>query len=257
MSTSEKSDDRAGSSAGKPNRGAAQFATTHWTEIFSASENDSAARDALDRLCERYWYPLYAFLRRSGHPPDRAEDYVQDFFEELIRRRSWSSADPSRGRFRTFLLAACQNHVRKLHRSEQALKRGGGKTMLSFSLESGETRFEAEPAIEDDPSKAFDRQWAMHLIETALARLADEMHDSGRGDRFEVFKPFFAPGADPPSYAKVAEKLDISEGNVKVAVHRLRRKFADYLRDEVAATVPNDEIESELSDLIRATASDA
>ncbi|MEO1619107.1 MAG: sigma-70 family RNA polymerase sigma factor, partial [Planctomycetota bacterium] len=226
---------------------------SNWTEILSAAaKSDSGSLEALDRLCERYWYPLYAFLRRSGHGPEQAEDHVQSFFEELLRRRSWSAADPSRGRFRTFLLTACQNHVRKRHRSDNALKRGGGETTLSISFESGESRFEREPVVDDDPSRVFDRQWAIQMIETALQRLTDEMSDSGRSERFQEFRPFFAPGSDTPTYAEVAQRLQISENNVKVAVHRLRKKFAEYLQDEVAGTVSEDEVESEIAELIAA-----
>lgn len=230
------------------------FATTQWSEVRAAAVRGSDARQPLENLCRRYWYPLYAYLRRDGASPDDAADHLQDFFAELLSRRMLEAADPDRGRFRNFLLTACKNHVRNRHRRDRALKRGGGQAILDIDGRDAERRYRIEPATDDDASKLFDRRWALDLIDAAIRRIGDEMTAAGRGERFEALRELIAPSVQSPSHAEVAERLGTDPNNVKVAVHRLRRKFADYLRDEVAATTTPDQVDEELNDLMRALA---
>jgi len=230
---------------------AAHFATTRWTLVCAAGREDSAARQALAALCESYWYPLYAFLRRRGCSRDDAEDVTQAFFAKLLERGWVRSADRDRGKFRTFLLTALNRFLLKERDKAAAAKRGGVRTRLSLDFEAGECRYRLEPSDEQTPDRLFERRWAMTVLDQSLVRLeAEHASDPAKAAKFAALKPLLtaAEGASP--YAAVAEQLDMTEAAVKVAVHRLRKRYKQVLREEVAQTVSDPAaVEQELADL--------
>ncbi len=234
------------------------FQTTCWSDVLQATSLDKDARTALERLCAQYWYPLYAYLRRSGHDADVAQDHVQSFFADLLSRESLKSADPDRGRFRTFLLTACRNHVANRHRAATTRRRGGQFHQISLESAAGEKRYDIEPVDQWTPERLYERRWALAVIESAMQRLRSEYEAKGRLERFEALKLLVAPSGTPPTQAAVAEQLSCSVNSVKVAAHRLRRQFAEALREEVAMTVDvsdaNDEslVDEELKLLLAA-----
>lgn len=213
------------------------FATTRWSEVRRAAHLTGAAGDSLEQLCSTYWYPLYAFLRRSGHDADQAKDYVQSFFVNLLSRDSLKAADPSRGRFRSFLLTACRNHVANLQRADRTERRGGGLRRVAMETREGERRYESEPVERWTAEKLYERRWAIAVIDSAMGRLREEYADKGRGERFDALCPLVAPAGEPPTHAEIAEQLNCSVGSIKVAVHRLRQQFGAALREEIASTV--------------------
>lgn len=236
------------------------FQTTCWTQVLGAAHGLSGnvdARQSLETLCQRYWYPLYAFLRREGYDANTAEDHVQGFFADLLNRKSLQAADPERGRFRSFLLTACRNFVSNQERRQRAEKRGGGKAILPLETKTGEQRYLCEPVDDWSPESLFDRQWALESIDAAMRLLEDQHIAQGRGEKFRQLKPLLAPADDRETYASVGERLGMTEAAVKVAVHRLRQQFAAALRDVVAATVNWEQlgerhIDAELAELLRA-----
>ena len=229
------------------------FATTRWTLVAAAAGADSpAARQALADLCRSYWYPLYAYIRRRGHDHHRAQDLTQAFFARLLEKNDLTAADRSRGRFRSFLLTACQHFLANQHDHDTARKRGGGRVHLSIDFEDAEGRYTAEPAHDETPERLFDRRWALELLDQALAELRNEYDDSGRGKLFDAIKGSLAGGAEV-AYADLARQLEMTEGAVKVAVHRLRQRYRDRLRAAIAETVEKPEdIDDEVRDLFAA-----
>lgn len=227
----------------------ARFATTRWSLIAAASGPlPDPSRAALGALCEAYWYPLYAFARRSGEAPADAQDLVQGFFARLIEKDWVGQADRDRGRFRTFLLAAFRHFASNERAKARALKRGGGVRMHGLDFEAGEKRYQHEPADGWSPAALYERRFALLLIERAKARLAARYDgvDKDKQERFRRLMPLVAGGADR-LYREVAEGLGLTETAVKVAVHRLRRRFGDALRAEVADTLQDPgEVEAEL-----------
>lgn len=204
---------------------------------------------ALATLYEAYWYPLYAFLRARGHGAEEAQDLVQAFFVHLLEKKALSEAQPARGRFRSFLLASLKNFTTNEHNRRTAMKRGGGAPMLSLDVEGAEGRFQLDPATDETPDTLFDRQWALTLLDRVLTRLG---HEAMRRKtlHFERLKVYLT-GDDPEhTYAETAAALGLTEGAVKVAVHRLRRRFRECLRQEIAHTVSSaEEIEDEIHHL--------
>ena len=174
------------------------FATTCWSEVRRAADLSGQAGDSLERLCRAYWYPLYAFLRRSGHDQNDAQDYVQSFFADLLSRHSLQAADPSRGRFRTFLLTACRNHVANLKRAERALVRGGGRRPISLETDTGESIYRREPTDDWSPEKLYERHWALAVIDAAIEQVRRQYADKGKSDRFEALCPLLAPAGNLP-----------------------------------------------------------
>lgn len=240
------------------------FATTCWSDVINAARQGHTSRASLERLCGQYWYPLYAFLRRSGHPPETAEDYVQGFFADLLEREALRAADPDRGRFRTFLLAACKNYVANRQRSERAVKRGGGRAARPLSVLDGESRYVGERADHWTPERLFERKWALAVIEAALERLRLRYAEAGRERLFEALRPMIAPAGQPPTHEALAAELGKTVGAVKATVHRLRRQYAAALREELAATVDcgspdsgSSAIDDELQLLLNALRGDA
>jgi RNA polymerase sigma factor (sigma-70 family) len=228
-----------------------RFATTRWSIVCAAGRDDPAARDALATLCESYWYPLYAFLRRRGCTREEAEDITQSFLAHLLERGWVRRADRDRGRFRTFLLTALTRFLANERGKQRTAKRGGGRQPLSIDFDAGENRYQLEPADEQTPDRLFERRWAMTVLERALARLEEEQAaDPARATRFGALQPLMMAAADGRSYAAVAADLSMTEGAVKVAVHRLRKRYKDLLREVIAETVGDlAAVEEELADL--------
>lgn len=228
------------------------FATTHWSLVLAAGEQRPSghAREALTTLCEIYWYPLYAFLRGRGHSPADAEDLTQAFFALLLEKQVIRQADPARGRFRSFLLKSLQNFAANVHARNTAGKRGAGVAPLSLEFEQAEGRFRLEASTAETPERTFDRRWALTLLDRVMARLGNDAVQKRKSDHFEALKPFLTGEEPQLSYSQTASSLGISEGAVKVAVHRLRKKFRDIVRDEIAQTVSSPaEVEDELRHL--------
>jgi RNA polymerase sigma factor (sigma-70 family) len=233
-------------------RGRGQFATTRWSLVLAAGADASSAgaHEALATLCETYWYPLYVFLRGSGYDAEDAQDLTQAFFARLMEKHAISQADPTRGRFRSFLLASLKHFAANKRDREMAKKRGGGAPMVSLEVEGAEGRFQMEPPSDETPERIFDRRWALTLLARVMCRLEVEASHSGRHAQFERLKTYLTGDRPQLSYADTATQLGMSEGAVKVAVHRLRRQFRDLVRDEIAQTVASpEEIEDELRHL--------
>lgn len=215
-----------------------RFDTTRWSVVLAARQgSDEAARRALASLCETYWAPIYAFLRRRGHGPDEAADLTQGYFVVLLEKNLLAAVRPELGRFRAFLLASVQHFVSDERDRARAIKRGGGITPVSLSGFDSERRFAVEPRDDRTPEVAFERRWALTVLERAMARLKEESTANGRGSQFEALKGFLTESGPPASHREVAERLMTTEGAVKVAVHRLRRRFGEVLRLEIEETV--------------------
>jgi RNA polymerase sigma factor (sigma-70 family) len=229
--------------------GAARFATTRWSLVVSAgSDSSPEGRAALESLCGAYWYPLYAFARRGGEDAHGAQDLVQGFFAELLEKDWLRQADRTRGRFRTFLLAAFRHHASHEREKARALKRGGGKTPLPLDFEAGEGRYQREPSDDRTPERLFERRWALTLLDSALARLREEHERAGREALFEALRGTLVAGGPEAPWAEVGARLAMTEGAVKVAAHRLRRRYREVLRQAIAETVADP---SEVDDEIR------
>jgi RNA polymerase sigma factor (sigma-70 family) len=233
------------------------FQNTRWSLVLRAGTQPSkAADDALAALCEMYWYPLYAFLRRRGHSAEDAKDLTQAFFVRLLEKQVLSQADPGRGRFRSFLLASLKNFVANERDRETAKKRGGDAPILPLEFETAEGRFVLEPPTQETPEKVFDRQWAMTLLDRAMKRLTDEQIARGKQHRFERLKAYIAGEDGLPGYRTTGQELGISEGAARTEVSRLRDRFGDLVRDEIAETIGapgenRDAINAQIDDEIR------
>jgi RNA polymerase sigma factor (sigma-70 family) len=231
----------------------AQFQTTRWSLILTAAAGSGEeSRRALTALCKLYWYPVYAYLRRKGFDRDGAQDLTQDFFVRLLEKEFFSLADPARGRFRAFLFASLRHFLINEHHRARAQKRGAGRMPLPLDFQTGERRYTLEPADRRSPDVLFERQWALTVVETALGRLEAEARRSGTESRFERLKAFLTPGTSGgDNYAAAALDLGVSEGAVKVAVHRLRRRLAVLLREAVGDTVKSpEETDAEIRHLL-------
>ncbi len=231
---------------GAPDR----FPTTHWSRVVQSADGSSPeARAALEALCGAYWYPLYAFIRRRGHDPDTAADLVQGLFAHLLERNSFARADPHRGRFRTFLLAVCRNFLSDEEEQRRAHKRGGGLAIVSIDGSVAEGRYRAEPADMLTPDRLFERAWALQMLERVLGQLRSEYELAGKGPLFERLEPTLAGGSELEPLAAIAAALGTTEGAIQVAAHRLRRRYRDLVRAEIAATIDDP---AEVDDEIRA-----
>ncbi|MBX3733291.1 MAG: sigma-70 family RNA polymerase sigma factor [Verrucomicrobiae bacterium] len=231
--------------------GGREFRTTQWAQVHQAAEHPApTAQEALAALCRDYWAPLYAYLRRTGHPPHDAQDLVQGFFAALIAGGDLQAAEPARGRFRSFLLGALKHHLQDERKRALALKRGGRVPRLSLE----ELPEAAEPAgVMPDSQReaAYDHDWAQAVIVRALAAVREEYTQRGQGEVFKALQPCLGSPRPLPPYAELAGWLGLGEGGVKTAVHRLRRAFGVRLRAEVAATLANPaEVDAELRHLM-------
>src|ERR1039458_5340841 len=226
--------------------GPSDFPTTRWTLVIAAADTQRKdARSALVSLCEGYWYPLYAYIRRRGYPADQAQDLTQEFFIRVLEGRYLDRADPEKGRFRSFLLVSLKFFVADEEDRLRARKRGGGM-IESLELSSGEERYQREPAHGETPQRIFERRWALSMLERVVERLRTEFILHGRPEHFDRLKVFLLGQSDAP-YSALAREMNTSEGALKVAIHRLRKRYRELFRQEIADTVadPN-EVESEL-----------
>jgi len=232
----------------------AWFVTTQWSAVLAAGRSDTThARAALEQLCRHYWPPLYAYVRRVGYSPEDAQDLTQEFFARLLARNTFSQADPQRGRFRSFLLASFKNFLTHEWEKARAQKRGGCVQLIPLEFDTAETRIVQPVAPDETPDKAFDRQWALALLDIVLGRLRREYSDAGRDDLFLGLKDTLGGGRSEIPYRELGARLGMSEGAVKVAAHRLRRRYRELLREEIANTVAGPEaVEEELRQLFAA-----
>jgi len=226
--------------------GSSDFPTTRWTLVVAAADPQrKEARSALVSLCEGYWYPLYAYLRRRGYRADQAQDLTQEFFIRVLEGRYLDRADKEKGRFRSFILTSLKFFVADEEDRGRAQKRGGG-AVLPLEISSGEDRYQREPAHDETPERIFERRWALSVLDRVVERLRNEFVQHGRPEHFELLKMFLLGKSDAP-YAALAREMNTSEGALKVAIHRLRKRYRELFRQEIADTVANpDEVESEL-----------
>ncbi len=231
-----------------------RFATTRWTMVNAAGGTaDDRASAALAELCEIYWPPLYGYLRGRGYRAEVAQDLTQGFFARLLQTQAIRSADPARGRFRAFLLTALKRYVINEYERDTAARRGGRQVHFQLDFAEAERAFVAEHRDEETPARAFDRKWAAIVLERALERLRGEYAASGKADVANALLPYLTDSTDLQPYRTVAADLGLSEGAVKVAVHRLRQRYGAMLRAEVAETVADEqEVDAELRELLRA-----
>ncbi len=226
--------------------GRSQFPTTRWTLVVAAGDSGrEKARSALASLCENYWYPLYAYLRRRGYSSDEAQDLTQEFFVRVLEGRYLDRARPEKGRFRAFILTSLKFFVADEEDRGRAHKRGGGMVVpLEFS--SGEERYQREPAHDETPERIFERRWALSVLDRVIEKLRVEFVQHGRPVHFDRLKIFLLGQSDAP-YAALAQELNTSEGALKVAIHRLRKRYRELFRKEIADTVSDPaDVESEL-----------
>jgi RNA polymerase sigma-70 factor (ECF subfamily) len=240
-----------GTADGPGGVGQTLFATTHWSVVLATAGEDSPqATAALEHLCRTYWYPLYAFVRREGCSPPDAQDHTQEFFARLLARNSLAHVGPQKGKFRSFLLAALRHFLADQRALARALKRGGGAGCLSLDAQSAEERYRLEPVDRMDAEKIYERRWAMTLLEQALTRLRDENVAAGKTELFERLRSFVA-GEGDVSGGEAAAQLGLTESALKSALHRLRLRYRELVREEVAHTVADPaEIDTELRYLI-------
>jgi len=222
-----------------PEQGKPQwFATTHWSVVLAAGQSESEQQAAaLQQLCNAYWYPLYAYIRWRGHGPEDAQDLTQSFFLQLIEKNWLSGVAPEGARFRSFLLTMLKGFLANAHDHAQAAKRGGGKVFVPLDSERAEDRLAQEPATSETPETAFERRWALAVLDEALQRLRTAAGAANKAEHFEMLHPFLSREPGDGEYSALAEKLGISAGAVGVAVHRLRLRYRDTLRTTVADTL--------------------
>ena len=234
--------------------GDGRFTTTHWSLVLAAAgSEDARGREALASLCQVYWYPLYAFVRRQGHGPHDAQDLTQEFFVQLLEKEYLGDADRSKGKFRSFLLAALKHFLSKQWARAKTLKRGGGRTLVPLDTLSAEDRYCREPEDNATPERLFERRWAVTLLDRVLTRLSKEYEATGKQAMFARLQGCLTGDRDLLPYAELAAKLGMTEGAVKVAVHRLRQRYRGVLRDEIAQTVADPtEIDDEIRQLFSA-----
>jgi RNA polymerase sigma-70 factor (ECF subfamily) len=230
------------------------FPTTQWSRVISAGDPDAAlAKESLAELCNAYWYPLYAYIRRRGYDPEKAKDLTQDFFARALEKGLFGQADPARGRFRSFLRKVCADFLANCYDWEHALKRGGGRTVLPIDAVGAEGQYARELADGLTPERIFDRSWALTLLGRVLDQLSREYDEAGKAATFEALRGELAGDTEVSSYAVVAARLGTTDGAARVAAHRLRRRYGELLRREIAATVADPaQIDDEIRDLFAA-----
>ena len=234
--------------------GPREFATTHWSLVVAARPDEvsrTRAHRALEALCQAYWYPLYAFVRHRGYSSEDAQDVTQSFFTRILETGGLASADPARGRFRSYLLGAVKHFLTNEWHRARAQKRGGGVTFLEWDALEPEARYALEPARSSDAEAGFDREWAQESIARAQEKLRAELEARGKGELLEALRGSLT--GDEPPRAETAARLGLTEGAVKAAVHRLRQRYRELLRAEIAETVSDPaEVDDELRHLVAA-----
>ncbi len=233
-----------------------RFAATRWSVVLAAADPRGGAgtvsKRALADLIQAYWMPLHSFVRRQGEAAASAEDIVQDFFAALLEKQYLAQVDRSKGKFRSFLLAAMQHFLSKERDKRRAKKRGGAHTIIALDGLSAEARYALEPADNVTPERLYERQWALTVLELVLARLRKEYEDSGKGKLYKALEPCLTQGAKAIDYCRISKELGIAEGSARVAAHRIRRRYRDLLRREIAQTVNSpDQVEEEIAYLLK------
>jgi RNA polymerase sigma factor (sigma-70 family) len=220
---------------------------TRWTVVLAAADKQSGTqrRHALEELARIYWFPLYSYIRRRGHDAPEAEDLTQEFFARLLDKKSLASVDRDKGKFRSFLLASVKNFLANEWDKSQSQKRGGGRRLVSLDAMDAETRYRLEPADELTPERLFERHWALAVLARVLARLRQEYLDRGHGELFEAVKGCLTGSAKVSSHEEAARRLGMTEGAVKMATLRLRKRYRKRLREEIAETVASPELVDE------------
>jgi DNA-directed RNA polymerase specialized sigma24 family protein len=238
-----------------PNRNPA-FSTTRWSLVILAGDrDDSRCAEALSALCEAYWYPLYAFVRRQGHKAEDAADLTQGFFARFLERNDVAAARRERGRFRSYLLACMKHYLANEWDRARAQKRGGGRTPISIDAMRAEERYGLEPAYDITAEKLFDRRWALTLLDRVLGDLRREYDSKGKLRTFELLKPFLTAEGTPAQRRAAADGLRMTEGALNVALHRLRKRYRTLLRKHIADTVGEEKhVDEEIQDLFSALA---
>jgi RNA polymerase sigma-70 factor (ECF subfamily) len=233
---------------------AAWFTTTHWSVVLAAGQTASPDRSAaLEKLCGSYWYPLYAYVRRQGYGPHDAQDLTQGFFGELLEKNVLVGIVPDKGKFRSFLLTALKLFIGHERDRARAAKRGGRQVFVSLDEQTAEELYAHEPATNLSPDRAFERRWAVKVLEHALARVREAFAADGKGAVFERLKPFLMDGTAGGDYAEAAADLGMMPRSVAVAVHRLRQRYRQAVRQEIAHTVATlEEIDEEMRYLFQA-----
>ena len=230
-----------------------RFPTTRWTIVSAAGCHSLNSAEALNELCAAYWFPVYAFIRRRGYSQEAAEDLCQAFFTRVLEHGTLGEARRERGKFRSFLLASLTNFLSNEWDRSQAQKRGGGVTTLSMDFGAGEARYHHEPCHELTPEALFERGWAIAVLDRVLDRLRAEHSHKGQAAQFDWLQVFLTGDQDHGSYDEVARSLNVSEGAVRTAVHRLRRRYADLVREEIEGIVGDPgEVEGEIRFLLAA-----
>lgn len=229
-----------------------RFVTTQWALVRAAAGDDSAvAADALARLCSLYWYPVFAFVRRRGHSVEDAQDLTQAFFARILEKGDFSAADPDRGRFRTFLLTACEHFLLNERDRMLAIKRGAGRPPIPLDFATAEARYQRSFSDDETPEHLYHRQWCLDLLGGVLASLRTDYALAGNERLFDRLRGFLTMDDEAGTHAEAAAALNMTPGAVKVAVHRLRRRYRDALRARVAETVDSEEaVEGEIRDLL-------
>jgi RNA polymerase sigma-70 factor (ECF subfamily) len=233
--------------------GPAAFPTTHWSQVLVAGEGGESPRaaEALAALCGRYWYPVYAYVRRGGRDPHHAQDLTQEFFARLIEKNFVAGAAQGKGRFRSFLLVALKRFLVNEWERTQAQKRGGGLQFLSLDAEEAEARYRLEPADRMSPDRIYERRWALALLDEVMNSLQREYAASQKSELFEALKVFLYGDKSAEPQAQIGARLGLSESAIKSAVHRLRARYRERLREEVAQTVASPlDVEDELRHLL-------
>jgi RNA polymerase sigma factor (sigma-70 family) len=231
--------------------GAVAFTTTHWSVVLAAQGPTPAAQAALEKLCRTYWWPVYSFIRRQGAGPEEAQDLTQSFFALVLERRDLDNVRPEKGRLRSFFLASVKHFLSKARRHAKAVKRGGGRQLVSLEELLARDQAHIEPAHTLTADRIYERRWALTLLEQVLVRLEEEYRDTGSGALFERLKQLLADESDRPLHAEIAHELGMTEHAVKQAFYRLRQRYGMLLREEIANTVaaPAD-VEDELRHFI-------
>lgn len=230
-----------------------RFPVTRWSLIRGVgAEHSGEAAAALEELCQLYWLPVYVFIRGRGRSVEEAEDLAQDFFAAVIARRGFEDLSQQRGAFRAFVIAALERFLVDAWRRQSAKKRGGGHRPISIDREEGEERFGRALATAIDPEKLFERQWAAGLLERVMHQLAASCAREGKSRQFELLSPYLAGTDGTGAYAAIAKALDVSEAGARMAMARLRHRFARMLREEIAQTVESEtEVDEEIDYLFR------
>jgi DNA-directed RNA polymerase specialized sigma24 family protein len=232
----------------------ARFATTRWSMVLAAADQSSPdSASALSQLCQTYWYPIYAFIRRQGNSHESAQDLAQEFFARMLEKHYIEDVGPDKGKFRTFLMVCLKRFLANEWDRKTAQKRGGGRAHLPIDFQDAQGRYSLEPAHDLTAQKIFDRRWALTVLERTVTGLAEDFKRAGKSEQFDALKVYLLGESGAPPYAELAGRLQTTEGAIKIAVHRLRDRYRHRLRQEIAQTVSSEEeIDQEIRDLFAA-----